>query len=179
MICCVESIPPRYTETHTVVNARMNYSFTHSAPMGIQHTLQALMERAGENPNSLSEKTGVPQPTIWRILNGTSQDPRDSTVTRLARFFRVTNDQLRGRGQDAHESASAPKVPYTPQGEEMAKVFAKLSKRDQLLLLALAHNMAAGMDDMTYRKRLSMIEDQESGGTAAHGRDESSRGKGR
>lgn len=55
------------------------------------------MEDRGENPNSLSPKVKVSQPTILRIASGETPDPKDGTVTKLARFFGVTNDQLRGR----------------------------------------------------------------------------------
>lgn len=44
----------------------------------------------------LGEERGVPQPTIHRILTGTSKDPKSLTVQRLAEFFGVTEAQLRG-----------------------------------------------------------------------------------
>jgi transcriptional regulator with XRE-family HTH domain len=45
--------------------------------------------------NALSEATGVPQPTISRILTGKSEDPRDSTLRPLAEFFGLSLNQLK------------------------------------------------------------------------------------
>lgn len=46
--------------------------------------------------NQLAEKTGVPQPTITRILNGQSLDPDTETLRPLADYFKVTVGQMRG-----------------------------------------------------------------------------------
>ena len=45
--------------------------------------------------NQLSRNTGVPQPTIHRILAGRVADPRDGTLRPLATWFGVTVEQLR------------------------------------------------------------------------------------
>lgn len=45
---------------------------------------------------ALSERTGVPQPTISRIRKGKHQDPERETVERLANYFGVTAAQMRG-----------------------------------------------------------------------------------
>lgn len=51
--------------------------------------LQALIDRAKENPNSLAAKTQATQSTIMRILRGDTKEPRKSTVDKIARFFDV------------------------------------------------------------------------------------------
>lgn len=51
--------------------------------------LQLLMDRAGDNPNSLSAKSKVPQPTIFRFLNGTAKEPRLSTMMPIAKVYGV------------------------------------------------------------------------------------------
>jgi len=53
------------------------------------------MLKAGTNPHELQRATGVPQPTIHRILTGESRDPRYQTLEPLATFFRVTPAALR------------------------------------------------------------------------------------
>lgn len=45
--------------------------------------------------NQLSALTGVPQPTINRILRGESKNPTDKTVEPLARHFGVTVETLK------------------------------------------------------------------------------------
>lgn len=65
--------------------------------MEIRYVLKKLIEENNESPYSLSLKVGVTQPTIHRIITGETPEPKDGTVTKLSRFFGVTNDQMRGR----------------------------------------------------------------------------------
>lgn len=53
------------------------------------------MDREELGENQLSRQTGVPQPTIHRILAGKVEDPRDGTLRPLAEHFGVTVEQLR------------------------------------------------------------------------------------
>ncbi|KAF1005446.1 MAG: putative HTH-type transcriptional regulator [Luteibacter sp.] len=62
--------------------------------------LRTLIAQQGISENELSERTGVPQPTINRILRGESRDPRDSTVAPLARYFGTTVENMK-RGEGA------------------------------------------------------------------------------
>jgi transcriptional regulator with XRE-family HTH domain len=48
--------------------------------------------------NELARRTGVPQPTIHRVLSGRVADPRDGTLRPLATFFGVSVEQLRTAG---------------------------------------------------------------------------------
>ena len=62
----------------------------------VAEILTMLMAREGLSDNELAERTGIPQPTISRIKNGDSRDPRDSTLRLLAKYFRLSISQLRG-----------------------------------------------------------------------------------
>lgn len=55
--------------------------------------------------NQLSRNTGVPQPTIHRILAGRVADPRDGTLRPLATWFGVTVEQLRTDLPDPADAA--------------------------------------------------------------------------
>lgn len=59
--------------------------------------LRYLMDRRQVNPTSLADLIGnsPPQATIFRILNGESLTPRDTTIQPLADFFGVTLNALR------------------------------------------------------------------------------------
>lgn len=58
--------------------------------------LRKLMSREGNlSENQLSRNTGVPQPTIHRVLSGRVEDPRDSTLRPIADYFRVSVEELR------------------------------------------------------------------------------------
>lgn len=70
--------------------------------------LKRLMARKNHiSENELERQTGVPQPTINRILKGESKEPKQRTLQRLADFFEVTVPQLRGE----EPLDSAPAVP--------------------------------------------------------------------
>jgi len=62
----------------------------------VSQILSMLMNRVGLTDNELAERTGIPQPTISRIRNGDSRDPRDSTLRPLAQYFGLSVSQLRG-----------------------------------------------------------------------------------
>lgn len=61
----------------------------------LRRNLQYLIDKHDTNPTALAAATGVPQPTIHRILSGESKDPRSANVQRLADYFNVTADFLR------------------------------------------------------------------------------------
>lgn len=50
------------------------------------------MRERGENPHSLSLKSKVPQPTIFRILKGTSAEPRRGNLEKIAKALGVKID---------------------------------------------------------------------------------------
>ena len=78
------------------------YALTHSSGMSTSPTLVAknlewLMADRKTNPYDLQRATGVPQPTIHRILTGESTDPRTKTLEPLAGYFGVSVADLRAR----------------------------------------------------------------------------------
>lgn len=63
----------------------------------IAKALAVLMERRElSSANALARETKLPQPTISRILNGTTKDPEIATVRILADYFGVSESQMRG-----------------------------------------------------------------------------------
>lgn len=62
----------------------------------IKDVLSELTQRDKLTQTKLSEESGVPQPTISRILNGTHQTLELETVRRLADYFGISIDQLVG-----------------------------------------------------------------------------------
>lgn len=61
------------------------------------NNLQHLMRDKGINEAGLSRKTGIPQPTLHKILSGRTGDPRVSTLKILAEYFCITIDSLYSR----------------------------------------------------------------------------------
>lgn len=63
----------------------------------IHSVLDHLIKSQGITPTALSRLTGVGQSTISRILNRKIEKPTDDQVSKLADYFHITTDQLRGR----------------------------------------------------------------------------------
>ncbi len=64
-----------------------------TSPIG--RNLRILMDQQGIHETALARATGVPQPTLHRLLNANTHDPRDGTVRPLADYFGVTVEHLR------------------------------------------------------------------------------------
>lgn len=86
--------------------------------------IRELMRRKGNiNQAELSRQTAIPTPTLHKLLNGQTVDPRASTLMILARFFDVGLDQLAGLkplgGDKAmrHISVSIPVVTWERAAE--------------------------------------------------------------
>lgn len=52
------------------------------------------MARQGLTEYALGKRSGVPQPTIHRILTGESRNPKARTLDRLARTLGMSQDEL-------------------------------------------------------------------------------------
>ena len=79
-------------------------------PTNISHVLTALMKKAEISENALAEATGVPQPTIHRILTGESQEPRISNLEKLASYFGLkANDLIEGQANQVNDIGSKSK----------------------------------------------------------------------
>src|SRR5476649_1594670 len=59
--------------------------------------LRELLDRDRISPTELHRRTGVPQSTLSRILSGKIVDPSDKHISKIAEYFSVSTDQLRGR----------------------------------------------------------------------------------
>lgn len=87
-----------YTQTHTDVNTDSlvsgKYTFGYDSGMGLADRLDKKMQEMGVSQYKLAKESGVPQPTICRILDGTSADPRRKTLTRIADALKTTVEDL-------------------------------------------------------------------------------------
>ncbi|MEZ2293076.1 hypothetical protein [Variovorax sp. RCC_210] len=72
-------------------NAISHYSMLHSRFMDGRQLLRALMEEAGDNPNSLADslKNRSLQSQLQRFLDGRTRNPRWSTLEPVARHYGV------------------------------------------------------------------------------------------
>lgn len=111
--------------------------------MSVISNLQFLMERGGLNPHSLAKRSGVPQPTIFRILEGESTSPRDKTLRPLAEFFGVSIQDLR-YGDLAGQSDSEPSPSQAAIAEDQADYGGEPSEADYALIAQYDARAAAG-----------------------------------
>jgi transcriptional regulator with XRE-family HTH domain len=70
----------------------------------VASVLRALLDQHGISPTELHRRTGVPQSTLSRILSGKIVDPSDKHISKIAEYFGVSTDQLRGRADVAATS---------------------------------------------------------------------------
>lgn len=58
--------------------------------------LRNLMAEVNISEAELARKTGIPQPTLHRILSGATRSPRGASLSPLANFFSISISQLIG-----------------------------------------------------------------------------------
>lgn len=62
----------------------------------INKILRVLMFQENMNVSQLARETSLPQQTLQRLVSGTSSNPHEKTVNKLADFFGLTIEQLKG-----------------------------------------------------------------------------------
>ena len=72
--------------------------------------LARLMKLEGISQSGLSRATGVPQPTINRILSQVTQDPRRDSMISIANYFGVALESLYGSSTAQKTSKKDPKA---------------------------------------------------------------------
>jgi len=87
--------------------------------LDISKHLSKLMSDNNLSQSALSRSTGVPQPTINRILNGVTHEPRRDSVVRIANFFRITPESL-------YEPIGS-KAARTPTAETVEEIYKRIA----------------------------------------------------
>ena len=86
--------------------------------MAIAERLRERMGAKGWSEGELSRRSGVPQPTIHRILTGESLSPRRENVERIARALQVSQDWLFfGTDQNVTAQAKASSLWASPPNQ--------------------------------------------------------------
>ena len=66
--------------------------------MDLKTNLEKLMQRHGNmSVSDLAKATGLPQPTLYQLYTGVTENPRKKTLTALAHYFSITVNQLLGK----------------------------------------------------------------------------------
>ncbi|VVN94936.1 HTH-type transcriptional regulator PrtR [Pseudomonas fluorescens] len=101
-----------YANQH-LSSARRTFTMLIMHKRNVSTVLRELLDRHGISPTELHRRTGVPQSTLSRILSGKIADPSDKHISRIAEYFRVSTDQLRGRGDAAPGKGAVREGPHS------------------------------------------------------------------
>lgn len=64
--------------------------------MNVNERIKDLMESRNLGQNEIARRSGVPQPTIKRIIDGESRDPRLSNLVKISQALNVSLAELLG-----------------------------------------------------------------------------------
>ena len=92
----------------------------------IRKQLSRLMRDKKLSQSALSRATGVPQPTINRILSQTTVDLRRDSVVRIAKYLDVTPESLYTSGADKGSNMASA---VDPTGAEKDDVIEEICRR--------------------------------------------------
>jgi transcriptional regulator with XRE-family HTH domain len=99
--------------------------------LDISKHLSKLMRDNNLSQSGLSRATGVPQPTINRILSEVTREPRRDSVVRIANFFGITPESLYGSAE-----SKSVRTPAAESVEEIYKRIAVLSINERAELFS-------------------------------------------
>jgi transcriptional regulator with XRE-family HTH domain len=92
--------------------------------LDISKQLARLMRERHLSQSALSRATGVPQPTINRILSEVTREPRRDSVVRIANYFGVTPESL-------YEAASKKTKSDVNADTTVAELFDRITSLSQ------------------------------------------------
>jgi len=92
--------------------------------MSIANVLSELLKKFGLNAVDLERLTGVPAPTIYRLLKNKSGNPTIEVLKKLSSFFQITVSQLIGE-----EPIGCKQIALVPTNE--VSVFFKLNQEQK------------------------------------------------
>lgn len=138
------------------VNTQRHCRSRDNAPMYKNHpgdVLRELMRREPDvTPSELARRTGVRQPTIHRLLEKESANPKVSTLRPLAEYYSVTLSQMYG---DEPLDGSAAEQPSMPHG---LKKRVRVVGQVPLITHGRAQEICSAPEPLTPRDGLRMID---------------------
>ena len=98
----------------------------------ISQQLARLMRQNGVSQSGLSRGCGVPQPTINRILNEKTKEPRRESVVRIANFFGVDPESMYQEPTEVQEDGDPVARLYQQMSalrpNQLRRLFSKLAE---------------------------------------------------
>lgn len=113
--------------------------------------LERAMREAHVTQYRLAKLSGVPQPTIARIISGETREPKRTTMDRLARALHRATETLYNNHDVREESAVYADISAAAASDERAiEQFRALSEQDRArvrAIIAAFAQMEPGEDD--------------------------------
>ena len=94
---------------------------------GISRKIRFLMDKSGLNVHELSTKIEIPQPTLHRLINGDTENPKVTLLCKIADFFNVDIEYFLNESMglpDGH-TLFAPLLDWSQVASYYNKTFAK------------------------------------------------------
>jgi|GEM_PF-732050 len=90
------------TLKHDIVLTRNGIGYTKLAQLGNKtgKVLRQLIDEHGITVTELARRTGLVQPVVYRMASGETINPKIDTLIPLAKYFKITIDQLVGQNPD-------------------------------------------------------------------------------
>lgn len=150
MMSCTVAMDRAYTTTYRRVNTHLDDLFTHSSAMSFNDVIKDLVNRAIEKSGgdktvtSISREIGMKQPTLLRIMNGESKNPRRENLAPIARYFKCDVD-------DFYSGKLPPDLGVAPLSQEAGQSPRSMSidgRMDMLeeMLFAAARTLGIDVD---------------------------------
>jgi transcriptional regulator with XRE-family HTH domain len=94
--------------------------------MPLKENLAVLLAQRDMNQTQLAKATGIPQPTINRILTGETASPRIENVNVFADYFGVTVEALLGNESPTAGPAKPPEPALSPIQQSLLTIVENL-----------------------------------------------------
>lgn len=107
----------------------------------------------------LARLTGVSQPTIHRILKGISKDPENATLEKIAAYFKMSVDELRGKTQRGVRETTGRFSALTEEALDLLRAFERLPPERQQAYKDFIFLEVLALDHMPWLRRGRPVKD--------------------
>lgn len=128
---------------------QLSDTFSYWWSMNIGERIAKVMSSKGWSEGELGRRSGVPQPTIHRIITGQSTSPRLGNLEQIARALGVTVDSLWIEGGSASTTSKKIKRPTSSKDFELYSVSTGHVYRVPLIALEHALEWRSGGYDLS------------------------------
>ena len=112
--------------------------------MSLTEKLKVLRKKSRWSINELVGFTGIPQPTLWRLENGSIQQPRADTLIALAKAFKVPVDYLI---QEDYQLKSEDLLNADSDIRDIVDIYSTLPDQDKRLIKQFAQSLVETKPD--------------------------------